>query len=54
MSRSQTKAMLVTFFGCLRIILMEWVSKGQVITAAYYVEVLKKLLQKIALKRHDL
>ncbi len=54
MSRSQMKAMLVTFFDCRGLILKHWVPKGQSITAAYYIEVLKKLRRKIAKKRPEM
>ncbi len=54
MSRSQTKAMIVTVFDCFGIILKHWVPHRQTITAAYYIEVLKTLQRAIARKQSEL
>jgi histone-lysine N-methyltransferase SETMAR len=53
-SRSNVKAMLITFFDINGIVHHEWVPKGQTVNALFYVEVLKRLRESIRKKRKEM
>jgi len=54
MSKSKIKAMLILFFDSRGIVLQEWVPQGQTVNSAYYLEVMKRLRDRVRKKRPDL
>jgi histone-lysine N-methyltransferase SETMAR len=54
MSPSKFKAMLIVFFDIQGIVMAEWVPSGQTVNQYYYIEVLKKLRERVRKKRPDL
>lgn len=53
-SKSNVKAMLITFFDVKGLVHQEWVPKGQTVNAAFYVEVLRRLCESIRKKRPEM
>jgi hypothetical protein len=46
MSKSQMKTMLITFFDIKRTVHFEFISQGQTVNQAYYMEILKRLREE--------
>ena len=53
-SRSKFKAMLSVFFDIQGIVMVEWVPSGQTVNQQYYIEVLKKLHDRVRRKQPEL
>jgi hypothetical protein len=54
MSKSQMKKMLITFFCIKGTVDFEFISQGQTVYRAYYMEILKRLLEAMHRKRPKL
>ena len=54
MSKSKIKALLMIFFDSREIVLQEWVPQCQTVNSAYYLDVMKRLWERIREKRSDL
>jgi len=50
MSHSKFKAMLIVFFDIQGIMMAVWVPSGQTVNQQYYIEVLKKLRDRVRRK----
>lgn len=53
-SRSKIKVMLTVFFDCRGVVHSEFLPEGQTVNKEYYLEVMRRLREKIRLKRPDL
>jgi hypothetical protein len=53
-SKSQMKTLLITFFDIKDIVHFEFISQGQTVNQAYYVEILKRLREAVCRKRPEL
>lgn len=54
MSRSQIKTMLICFFDKTGIVHREFIPQGQTVTSVFYIEVLKRLCQRVSRVRPEL
>lgn len=54
MSKSRVKTMLIVFFDCKGVVHKEFVPTGQTINAVFYVEVLKRLKNRVARVRPEI
>jgi len=53
MSRSKFKAMLIVFFHIQDFVTAKWVPSGQTVNQQYYIEVLRKLRERVRMKRPE-
>jgi hypothetical protein len=51
MSKSRMNKMLITFFGIMGVVHFEFVPQGQTVNIAYYVQILKWLLEAVCRQR---